>query len=460
MIRRIVPALALTLAAACSGGGSPGSSGAGFVPQPPGGSPPPTPPPRLVHKYVKHVVIVVQENRSFDNLFHGFKGARYATYGYMHDGTKVSLRGTSLLGPDIFHGWHEALFDWDGGKMDGFDLNRLGVGGTAGRRAYVFVEPRYIQPYRQMAQRYVLADEMFPTMLGGSFTAHLDLIAGTTNLRGGLAEADNPLAQPYGCDAPSGTRTSVVDAHRNETLGGGPFPCFNQFKTMADLFDSKRVTWAYYAPPVDGWDLGGKVWSEFDSIASVRRGPDWSRDVISPPGRFLQDVAAGRLRDVSWVIPDAVNSDHAGFSSDTGPSWVAGIVNAIGESPYWKSTASVVLWDDWGGFFDGVPPPQLDFRGLGERVPCIIISPYARSGYVSHTRYEFGSVLKFVEEAFALQQLSTLETGSGYTDGRAYSLSDAFDFKHAPRPFRHIATKYSRAYFLAQRPSGQAPDER
>ncbi|MBV9028407.1 MAG: hypothetical protein JO311_07285 [Candidatus Eremiobacteraeota bacterium] len=458
-MRSSIAAIALLLVAACSGGGSSGSAGSPFVPQPPGGSPPPTPPPRLVHKYIKHVVIVVQENRSFDNLFHGFKGARYATYGYMHDGTKVTLRGTSLLGPDIFHGWHEALFDWDGGKMDGFDLNHLGVGGTAGRRAYVYVEPKYIAPYRQMAQRYTLADEMFPTMLGGSFTAHLDLIAGTTNLRGGLAEADNPLAQPWGCDAPIGTRTSIVDSNRNETWGGGPFSCFNQFATMADLFDAAGVSWAYYAPPVNGWDEGGKVWSEFDAIAAVRHGADWSRDVISPPGRFLQDVAAGRLRGVSWVIPDFVNSDHSGLSSDTGPSWVAGIVNAVGESAYWDSTAVVVLWDDWGGFFDSVPPPQLDFRGLGERVPCIIISPYARSGYVSHTRYEFGSVLKFVEEAFVLPQLSTVGVGSGYTDGRAYSISDAFDFTRGPRRFQPIVAKYSRAYFLAQRPSEQPPDD-
>jgi phospholipase C len=116
--------------AACSSGGS-SNGGSGFVPPQPGG-PPPSPPPRQLRERIKHVVILVQENRSFDNLFHGFRGARYATFGYTHDGTRVRLQPASLMGPDIFHGWHEALSDWDNGRMDGFDLNRLGPGGEAG----------------------------------------------------------------------------------------------------------------------------------------------------------------------------------------------------------------------------------------------------------------------------------------------------------------------------------------
>jgi phospholipase C len=459
MRRALVVALLWCAAiAGCSSGGS--SGGTGFVPPPIGGSPPPTPPPRLLRKYVKHVVILVQENRSFDNLFHGFKGARTANFGYMHDGTKVRLLATNLLGPDIFHGWHEGIFDWDNGRMDGFDLNRLGSGGTAGRIGYQYVDRRYIEPYWRMAQDYVLADHMFPTMLGGSFTAHLDLIAGTTNLKSGEAEADTPLAPPWGCDAPPGTRTSIVDTARAETLGGGPFPCFDQFATMADLFDGAHVSWAYYAPSVGGPNRAGNVWSEFDAIAGTRHGPDWTRDVISPPGRVITDATDGKLPDVAWVIPDWANSDHAGGGTDTGPSWVASVVNAIGESRYWNSTAIVVLWDDWGGWYDSVPPPQLDFRGLGERVPCIIISPYARTGYVSDTPYEFGSVLKFVEEVFGLPHLSSLGSGGGYTDERAYSISNVFDFKRKARRFRPIGTRYSRAFFLSQRPSTRPPDDR
>ncbi len=451
-------ALALAAVAAACGGGS-GSSSGGFVPGGNQGSPPPTAPPHQLRDHIKHVVIVVQENRSFDNLFHAFPGAASTDYGYMHDGTKVKLTPMSLHGPDISHVWTDAISDWDNGKMDRFDLNPLGPNRPAGAYAYQYVDPKYIQPYWQMAKQYVLFDHMFPTMFGGSFTAHLDLIASTTNLQGGLAEVDAPTATPWGCDAPGGTHTSTLDESRHENGGGGPFPCFTQFATLAALMDPAHVTWAYYAPKVGGGDIGGRVWSEFDAIDAVRHGHDWSRNVISPQTQFLTDAAAGRLPDVSWVIPDGADSDHSGLGRDTGPSWVSAVVDAVGESPAWNTTAVVVLWDDWGGWYDNVVPPQLDYRGLGERVPCIVISAYARRGQVSHTVYEFGSIVKFVEEVFELPSLSSLGLGTGYTDDRAYSITDAFDFKQKPRAFQPFASKYSRAYFLTRKPSLQAPDD-
>ena len=232
----------------------------------------------------------------------------------------------------------------------------------AGRYAYQYVDRRYIEPYWSMAEQYVLADDMFATEFGGSFTAHLDLIAATSNLRSDLAEADAPTRMPWGCDAPPGTKTSIIDTSRAESIGAGPFPCFTQFSTLAKLLDRARVSWAYYTPEVGGRDAGGRVWSGFDAISAVRNGPDWSRNVISPPRRVLSDVSAGRLPSVTWVIPDWLNSDHAadrgGAGATGGPSWVASIVNEIGESQYWDSTAIVVVWDDWGGWFDHVPPPQ------------------------------------------------------------------------------------------------------
>jgi len=171
------------------------------------------------------------------------------------------------------------------------------------------------------------------------------------------------------------------------------------------------------------------------------------------------DISNEALPAVSWIVPDRQNSDHPGAGSDTGPSWVASIVNAVGQSSYWSSTAIVVVWDDWGGFYDHVPPPfQDDWGGLGFRVPMLVVSPYAKQGqssqggYISHTQYEFGSILKFVEDNFGLGRLGT-------TDVRANSIADCFDFLQKPRPFKRIPAQYSRRYFEMQRPSYEPVDE-
>jgi phospholipase C len=154
------------------------------------------------------------------------------------------------------------------------------------------------------------------------------------------------------------------------------------------------------------------------------------------------------------------DSDHPplkpGQGSDLGPSWVASVVNAIGESSYWNSTAIIVLWDDWGGWYDNSSPPQPDYRGLGFRVPCMIISPYAKQGYVDSTQYEFGSILKFIEEVYGTGSIGP--TSQGYTDQRATSLDAAFDFNQQPRTFTAIPSKYSVSHFLHEPPSNEPVD--
>ncbi len=399
---------------------------------------------------IQHVVIIVQENRSFDNIFAGFPGADAPTYGYEHDGTQVPLGAVSFKGPDLEHSYKAAIVDWAGGQMNGFDLSSP----SSPTYPYSFVTRSDVNPYWSMAKQYVLADRMFPTEFGGSFAAHLNLIAGTDKLSSTLAEADNPNNTPWGCDAPSGTTTTTVDSSR-KVHNDGPFPCFTQFQTMADTLDAAGVTWKYYAPQTidcpKRCDGGGLIWSEFDAISNVRNGPDWERNVIYPQTTVLDDAQNGTLASVSWVMPDWKDSDHTGTNSDTGPSWVAAVVNAVGKSQYWNSTAIIVLWDDWGGWYDDSSPPQLDFLGLAIRVPCIIISPYAKAHYVSHTQYEFGSVLKFTEESFNLASL-------GYTDERAVSIADSFNFKQRPRAFVPIKSKYPPPQFLHERPSLRAPD--
>ena len=156
------------------------------------------------------------------------------------------------------------------------------------------------------------------------------------------------------------------------------------------------------------------------------------------------------------MTPSKDDSDHPHYHSDQGPSWVASVVNAVGESSYWPTTAIVVLWDDWGGWYDNAVPPQLDYRGLGVRVPCLIISPYAKTNYVSHVQYEYGSILHFIEEVYGLGPIGP--ASQGYTDRRAASLDDAFDFTQNPRPFSAIPTKYPTEHFLHEPPSNDPID--
>lgn len=398
--------------------------------------------------YLQHVVIVVQENRSFDNIFAGFPGADTQSFGYEHNGTMVPLRPTTFNAPDMNHVFGQGLRDWNHGAMNGFDQTNLHTGGLAGSSIYAFLRRDLVEPYWTMARRYVLADHMFPTEWGPSFSAHIDLIAGSASIDPTHVLADLPTETPWGCDAPAGTLTTIVGSNQVTNINGGPFPCFN-FETMADTLDAAGVPWKYYAPKLSNY--AGSIWTPFDAIGGVRYGADWA-NVTSPETTVLTDAAAGNLPAVSWVVPDYQNSDHAGSGSSTGPSWVASIVNSIGSGPDWKSTAIIVVWDDWGGWYDNVSPPQLDFIGLGIRVPCIIISPYAKSHYVAHTQYEFGSILKFVEETFGVASLGT-------TDARASSLDDAFDFTQPARSFDSVPAPYSRSYILHRKPSHKPPDD-
>jgi phospholipase C len=212
--------------------------------------------------------------------------------------------------------------------------------------------------------------------------------------------------------------------------------------------------WKYYAPAI-GKDPGD-IFSSFDSIKRIRYGPEWKHNITSHPTNVLADAAHGKLPAVSWVVPDYLWSDHPSAGTDYGPSWVATVVNAIEKSKDWNSTAIVVVWDDWGGWFDNVPPPQLDFRGLGIRVGCMIVSPYVRP-HVSHTQYEFGSILKFVEQTYGLPAL--VKVTDGYTDARSTSILDSFDFTQKPRKFQDIPAKYPPTFFSKHKPSLRAPDD-
>lgn len=411
-----------------------------------------TPENSALRSHIKHVILIVQENRSFENFFAGWPGSRRAPmYGFNEAGKKIPLHPISFHDQIPDHEYAAAMIDLNGGKMNGFDRAPT-TPGNNGTSLYAYVDPKYIKPYRTMASRYVLADRMFPTELSESFTAHLDLISSTTNISPteALVDIPNP-ASNWGCDASVGTVTSLITASGLYRSNRGPFPCFTQFRTIADTLDAARVSWKFYSVPVG---ISGWGWTSFQAIRNVRYGPDWP-NIVTPQTKVLTDVAHGKLAQMSWVLPDALDSDHPGEWSFTGPSWVASVVNAIGESTYWKDSAIIVVWDDWGGWFDSEKPPHESFVGAGIRVPCLIISPYARKGYVDDTLYEFGSILHFVENVYGLPPLGP--AAQGYTDGTT-SIEKAFDFVHKPRPFKPIPAEYSAHYFLTRPPSRIPPD--
>jgi phospholipase C len=408
-----------------------------------------------VGNYIKHVVVIVQENRSFDNLFAGFPGADAPLFGKML-GEKVPLHVVHFAPLiNVNHDFGPAITAWNHGRMDGFTGAASGSGYSL-NLPYAHLDRAEIQPYWEMATEYVLADHMFPTEFGPSFTGHLSLIAGTTTLSPTKSVANNPIGGPWGCDAVPGTITFTVNLERQIHLAGPP--CYNEFRTMASVLDAGEVSWRYYAPAFAGSDAdkGGVLWSSFDAIKAVRYGPDWKTDIVSPQTRVLKDAADGTLPSVAWVIPDWEWSDHPSTGTDYGPSWVADVVNAIGEGPDWSSTAIVIVWDDWGGWYDNVPPPHVGYRGPGIRVGCIIVSPYAKPHYVSHTEYEFGSILRFEEEAFGLPFIGP--ASAGYTDANSTPLDDSFDFTQTPQSFTPIKAKYPPSFYLHFQPSGRPPD--
>jgi phospholipase C len=386
---------------------------------------------------IKHVVIVIQENRSFDNLFQGYPGADTQDYGYDEQGQKIKLRPVSLTAKySIDHDSTQFFAAYDGGKMDGFDDESV-FGPTPPHPAYAYVPHAETAIYFAMAQQYVLADRMFTSHIDASFVSHQYIIAGQAQ-----HSVDLPNFQ-WGCDGQGGDLVGTLTKDR--TYGPDQFPCFD-YETLGDELDAAGLTWRFYAAALTD------EWSGYQAVKHIYNGPDWA-NVIAPNANFLSDVAAGTLANVTWITPTCTTSDHPGCRSKKGPEWVASIVDAVGESQFWDSTAIFVMWDEWGGWFDHVPPPYVDYDGLGIRVPLLMISPYAKPGYVSHVQYEHGSILKFAEDQFGLKRLAR-------SDARANSPEDdAFDFSATPRPFQSFGQDLKARDWNRQFPDLRPPDD-
>lgn len=361
---------------------------------------------------IQHFVFMVKENRTFDNYFGTFPGADGATTGTISTGQIIPLGKTpDRTSQDICHTWQCALTAIDGGKMDGFNKIQ-GAFEKGVDVSYTQMSETDIPNYFTYAANFTLADHMFSSLHGPSFPNHLYTVAAQSG-----NVIDNPGAKIWGCDAPG---TITVPILKPDGTIGNSFPCFN-FQTLADRLEDAGITWSYYAPSSG---QPGYAWSALDAIKHIRMSNLWSEHVL-PYSQFVTDAAAGKLPAVSWIVQPENVSEHPPESTCKGENWTVEQINAVMQGADWQTTAIFLTWDDFGGFYDHVPPPTIDGFGLGPRVPLLIISPYARSGFISHTQYEFSSFLKIVEERFGLQTLTA-------RDKAANDMTDSFDFTQTP----------------------------
>jgi len=403
---------------------------------------PPPPPPGI--QKIKHIVFIIKENRSFDQYFGTFPGADGATSGTTSTGKVVTLGTTPDTMPyDIGHVWEDAHLAVDNGKMDGFDLERNGnVNGVM--MPYTQMTQAGIPNYWAYAQYFTLADHMFSSLEGPSLPNHLYTVAaGVTGVFTKTMQTLSVITIPvdsanagnhdWGCDADSTTTVSVMDSSGKITgQPGGPaaqYPCLDM-NTIIDLLQTANISWRYYAP--GGSDVddaadapNGYQWDALNTVNHIRNNKTlWAPPYIAPDTQFVTDAASGNLPAVSWLVTGDL-SEHPPASTCAGENWTVQQLNAIMNSPDWSSTAIFLTWDDYGGFYDHVPPPGIDQFGLGARVPLLIISPYAKSGFISKTQYEFSSFLAFAEKRFGLQALTL-------RDANANDMQDSFDFTQQP----------------------------
>jgi phospholipase C len=378
---------------------------------------------------IKHVVFIIKENHTFDNLFARFPGA---------DGTTLASVGRNRIPlgitpdhipTDINHVRGAAVYAINGGRMNRFFKLRGAV-----HHGFNYADTTYpkksIPNYWAYARHFTLADHFFSTLRTSSFPNHLVTVAGQA---GGAA--DNPLGANlpnhrlivWGCDAPKTSTVKVIGS--NGKIAYVP-PCFN-FLTVADEANFAGVSWRYYAAPPG---THGYVWATYDAIRHIRFGSDWANADL-PDSRFATDVARGHLSAITWLTTDWIHSEHPPASECVGENWTVSQINAISRSKFWQSTAIVLVWDDFGGFYDHVKPPNVGSLSYGPRVPAIIISPYSRTHIVDHHIYDFNSVLLFIQNVFDLPPLTP-------ANQKARNLGRSLNFSQKPLA----------PYILKQRP--------
>lgn len=445
----------------------------------------------------QHIVIVVQENRTPDNLFFALctkagacstkPNAKQYNIQTAHWRDKHSANGSTEpfaipladnYSPAHNHSAFTAQCDVDVKSgtclMDGAGDVRCNKGNCPPNASFAYVDNSdgTLDPYLTLAKQYGWANYMFQTNQGPSFPAHQYLFGATSapsldSDHAGYFASENSEDSVDGCLAPPNVRVQMVDPNGYEDPNNTVYPCFER-KTLSDLLDDNHLSWKYYTLSP------GSMWTAPNAISHICvpqngncEGAEWVQNVDLVPADVLTDIANCNLSNVAWVIPTGQNSDHPFGNTGGGPSWVASIVNAIGtskcknadQSSYWDSTAILVTWDDWGGWYDHEAPQFLPYPEGGFqfcfRVPFLFISAYTPKNLISNTRNDFGSVVRFVERNFGIA-----EGALTFADSRSTNdLREFVDETQAPRRFRKIRARLSAKHFVEDKSVPVPPDE-
>ena len=370
---------------------------------------------------IQHIVFIIKENRGFDSMFGLFPGAEGATTGKISTGQVIPLtHGSDAYPRDLCHSWNCNLVSFDGGRMDKWDVAVDSPASACNTNGDYLCYSQYTQAdipnYWNLASTYTLSDHAFSSIHASSFPNHVYTVA---------AQSGGIIGQPLlpnahgesGCKSDPGSIVYVMKSNGDII---SPFPCFD-FTVLTDSLDHAAggpISWRYYSPYNNSWN-------PLEAINHVRNGPDWDNHVFLD-SQFVTDVQQGTLSAVTWIVTDSQTSEHPPWSVCQGENWTMRQVDAVMKSSFWNSTAIFIVWDDNGGFYDHVYPPQVDQFGLGPRVPMIIVSPYALPGHVAKTTYEFSSVLKFIEDVFGLPPIATRDANANSV------IPDSFNFTQQP----------------------------
>jgi len=427
------------------------------------------PPLTGIHK-IRHVVVIMQENRSFDSYFGTYPGADGIPGLAGNPGTVPCVpagksgcvkpyHDTSLVNGGGPHAKADGVGDINLGAMNGFVIRaKRAEGGAcatgenpncaAGARQDVmgYHTAAEIPNYWAYARDFVLQDHMFQSDLSWSLPSHLYMVSAWSAF---CSKAANPMS----CvNQDSNIRQPPIYVHSK--LPPPPGPDF-AWTDITYLLHRAGVSWGYYvfpgtqpdcaddqmtcnASPQNAQTAG--IWNPLPYFDTVRQ--DGQLGDIRPVHLFYRAARSGTLPAVSWIAPADAVSEHPPSSIGVGENYVTGLINTIMRGPQWKSTAIFLAWDDWGGFYDHVRPPRVDQNGYGLRVPALVISPYAKKGYIDHQTLSFDAYLKFIEDDFLGSQRLNPRT-DGRPDPRPDvrenapilgNLVNDFNFNQTPRP--------------------------